>query len=195
VPIMHGSLSLRSPALCFGLVCLQPTSNHESPTASLCGRSFRSAAGPSARRRESETSSARRQRIENYRKQREENGALLLDFPNAFTFRLLRDDTKNGHPALVLSATPRPRIGPLSRAAKVLSGMQGTLWIDKDTFHIIRAECEVVTPVPLNGILAEVQPGTHILFEMAHVSDSVWLVSEFSMTLEASKLFCSDPPR
>src|SRR6266853_1257051 len=58
------------------------------------------------RRRQSESPSARRARISAWKKKRDENGELLLDFPTALTFQLVGEETKNGHPAYVLSATP-----------------------------------------------------------------------------------------
>jgi hypothetical protein len=142
-------------------------------------------------RRSGESPAARRQRIEKYNKQRSENEELVLDFPNAFTFELLREETMNGHPAYVLSATPKKRTGSssgLSNAAKVLAGMRGTLWIDKENFHAIRAECDVIAPVPIYGVLAKVLPGTHVEFEMMPVTDSTWLIGEFSMTLTVAKI-------
>jgi hypothetical protein len=140
-------------------------------------------------RRNAESPEARRQRIGSYKKQRGENEALVLDFPNAFNFELLREETTDGHPAYVLSGTPKKRTGAMSNAAKVLSGMRGTVWVDKDNFHAVRVECDVVTPVPIYGILAKVLPGTHVGFAMAPVTDSIWLIGEFSMTLKVSKLF------
>src|SRR6266567_4244567 len=80
------------------------------------------------RRRKSESPWARQARINAWKKQRDENGEVLLDFPTALTFQLLGEETKNGHPAYVLSATPMPGIVPITRAAKVLSGMQGKAW-------------------------------------------------------------------
>ena len=139
-------------------------------------------------RRKAEDPEARQRRVEKYMKTRDENGALLLDFPKAFNFELLREETMNGHAAYVLSATPRKRSGPLSLAAKVLAGMHGTIWIDREQFHAMRAECDVTAPVPLYGFLARVLPGTHIEFEMAPVTDSVWLVSRVSIDLRVSKL-------
>jgi hypothetical protein len=138
-------------------------------------------------RRNKESPAARRQRIDKYTKQRDENGALLLDFPNAFTFELVREETRNGFPAYVLSGLPKKRTGPLSRAAKVLSGMRGTVWIEEN-FHTIRAECDVLAPVPIYGILARVLPGTHIEFAAAPVTSATWLISELSMALTVSKL-------
>ena len=140
-------------------------------------------------RRNGEDPASRRRRIENYRKARDENGALLLDFPNAFIFELLREETMNGYPAYAFSATPKTRAGSLSRAAKVLAGMHGTIWIGKEQFHAIRVECSVVAPVPIYGMLARVLPGTRVEIEMAPVTDSIWLISRFSMTLNVSKLW------
>jgi len=140
------------------------------------------------KRRVAETPEARRRRIEKYKKQQDENEALVLDFPNAFNFELVREETVDGYPAWVLSGMPKKRTGNLSLAAKVLAGMRGTVWIDKQNFHAVRAECDVINPVPVFGILAKVLPGTHIEFGMAPVTDSTWLVGELSMNLRISKL-------
>jgi len=140
-------------------------------------------------RRNIEDAVARQRRIEKYRKERDENGGVLREFPKAFWFKLQGEESINGHPAYILSGTPRERTGPLSRAAKVLAGMRGTIWIDKETFHPIRAEADVIAPVPIYGLLARVLPGTHIAVEMEPVSESTWLLTELSMTLRVSKFF------
>ncbi len=140
-------------------------------------------------RRDAETPEARRARIAKYSKARDANEALVRDFADAFTFELLREEKIDGRDAWVLSATAKKRAGPLSLAAKVLSGMKGAIWVDQATFHTIRAECDVVTPVPVYGILAKVLPGTHIEFRLAPVTDSTWLLSEQRINLEVSKLF------
>jgi hypothetical protein len=63
------------------------------------------------KRRNGETPEARRERIEKYEKQRDENEALVLDFPGAFNFELLREETIDGYPAYVLAGTPKKRSG------------------------------------------------------------------------------------
>ncbi|MDQ1472576.1 MAG: hypothetical protein QOJ99_4056, partial [Bryobacterales bacterium] len=139
-------------------------------------------------RRKSESLSARRARTNAWKRQRDENGELLLDFPTALTFQLLGEETKNGHSAYVLSATPASRIVPTTRAAKVLSGMQGKVWIDKDTLHPMLVECTMVTPVPVYGALASLLPGTQIEIGMSPVTGSIWLIDEVSTRLNVSKL-------
>ena len=100
----------------------------------------------------------------------------------------MREEVVNGYPAWVLTGMPKKRTGPLSLAAKVLSGMRGTVWVDKQNFHAVRAECDVLAPVPVFGVLAKVLPGTHIEFGMAPVTNSTWLISELSMELRVEKL-------
>jgi hypothetical protein len=140
------------------------------------------------RRRKSESPSARRSRIDAWKKKRDENGELLLDFPTALTFQLLGEDTKYGHSAYVLSATQKRGFVPTTRAAKVLAGMQGKAWVEKDTLHPMLVECTVVTPVPVYGALASVLPGTQIEIKMTPVTDSIWLIDEVSTKLKVSKL-------
>jgi hypothetical protein len=138
--------------------------------------------------RKAESPEQRRHRIAKYDKERAENEGLILDFPDAFTFELLREETVNGYPAYVLSGMPKKKRVDTSLAAKVLSGMRGTAWIDKENFHVVRVECDVMAPVPVFGVIARVLPGTHIGFDMAPVTDSIWLISDLSMDLRVSKL-------
>ena len=64
-------------------------------------------------RRNKEDPDARQRRIANYKKERDEDGALLLDFPNAFNFKLVREETMNGYAAYVLSGTPLKENRPI----------------------------------------------------------------------------------
>jgi hypothetical protein len=139
-------------------------------------------------RRQRESPSTRQSRVERWKKSHDESGELLLDFPSAMTFELLGEEMKNGHAAYVLSATPKKGIVPTTRAAKVLSGVQGKVWVEKETMHPIHVECTVVKPVPVYGPLATVLPGTDIEINMTKVADSIWLIDAVSMKLNVSKL-------
>jgi len=139
-------------------------------------------------RRKSEGPSARRARVNSWKKQRDENGELLLDFPSVLTFQLVGEEAKNGHHAYVLSATPMKGIVPTTRAKKVLAGVEGKAWVEKDTLHPMLVQCTVVTPVPVYGALASVLPGTEIEIRMTPVTDSTWLIDEVSIKLNVSKL-------
>ncbi len=139
-------------------------------------------------RRKNEGPSARRSRIAAWQKQRDENGELLLDFPTALTFQLLGEETKDGQAAYVFFGEPKPGMVPATRAAKVLTGMQGKAWVEKGTLHPIHVDCTVVRPVPVYGALASVLPGTDIEIGMTKVADSTWLIDMVSMKLKVAKI-------
>jgi hypothetical protein len=141
-----------------------------------------------AERRRTESSSARCSRIAAWKKQRDENGELLLDFPTSLTFQLKGETLKDGHAAYIFSGTPKPGVVATTRAAKVLTGMQGTAWVDKDSLHPMRVECSVIRPVPVYGALASVLPGTDIEITMTKVSDSTWLIDLVSLKLKIAKI-------
>ncbi len=138
--------------------------------------------------RRNESASARRSRIETWKKRRDESGELLLDFPGALTFQLLGEEVKNGHPSYAFSAAPKAGVIPATRAAKVLTGIEGKAWVEKEGMHPMRIECTVIKAVPVYGILASVLPGTDIDIGMTQVDPSTWLIDVVSMKLRVSKL-------
>jgi len=137
-------------------------------------------------RRSRETAKQTQQRSEQYRKMREQNGVLLTEFMQAFDFAFAGEDTINGHASYVLDAKPKAGYRPPNRTAKILTGMQGRLWIDKETFHWVKAEATVLKSVSVFGLFARVSPGTKMELEMIPVTDSVWLVSRFAVDLKVS---------
>jgi hypothetical protein len=137
-------------------------------------------------RRSRETPEEAERRSEQYRKLRQQNGLLLNEFTKAFEFTLAGEETINGHEAYVLDARPRAGYHPPNRTAKVLTGMQGRLWVDTESFHWIKAEAEALKPVSVFGLFARVLPGTKMELEMMPVTDSVWLVSRFAVDMRLS---------
>jgi hypothetical protein len=130
-------------------------------------------------RRSRETPAEVQQRSEEYRKTREQNGIFIEEFTKAFAFTFAGEETMNGHACYVLEAKPRDGYRSPNRTARILTGMQGRLWIDKESFHWVKAEAEVLKSVPFFGLFARVLPGTRMELEMIPVTDSVWLISRF----------------
>ena len=141
------------------------------------------------RSRQNESPSVRKRRVDKFLKDREQEGVILLELPKAFNFTLAGEETINGRTALRLTAEPKPGYVPPNRIARVLTGMRGTLWIDKESKHWARAEAEVIAPVSMFGFLARVLPGTKFLLDMKPESKSVWLMDKFDVTVVLSKVF------
>ena len=139
-------------------------------------------------KRGQESERERQKRITKYRKEREQNHAMLKEMVDAFTFRLAGEATIDGHACWVLDAAPRPDYQPKNRDTKVLAGMKGRLWVDKAQYEWVRIDAEVIHPVSLYGIVAKVGPGTRFFLEQAPVAGNLWLPKHFSVKVNASAL-------
>ena len=142
-------------------------------------------------RRSHETESQRRHRSDRYWKERNQTATLLQEYLKAFDFTFVGEEMLNGYSACVLDARPRLDYRPPNREAKILTGMQGRLWIENHSFHWLKAEAEVLKPVSILGVAVRVLPGTHMELLMAPVSPSLWLVSSFTVSVKASIVWMS----
>jgi hypothetical protein len=139
-------------------------------------------------RREHESVRERDKRTAKYVKERTQNSAMIRAMANAFDFKLAGEEVVNGHDCWVLSAINKPGYQPTSRETKVLTGMQGQLWIDKAEHQWVKVRAEVVKPVSFFGIFAKVGQGTNFMLEQEPVGDKIWLPKKFSMHVKASAL-------
>ncbi len=142
-------------------------------------------------RRSHETDSQRRHRSDRYWKERNQTGILLGEYLKAFDFTVVGQEVLNGHSTCVLDARPRVDYRPPNREAKILTGMQGRLWIETEGYHWVKAEAEVLKPVSILGIAVRILPGTQMELLMAPITPLVWLVSSFSVSVKASIVWMS----
>jgi hypothetical protein len=138
-------------------------------------------------RRQHETASDRRARVEKYQNGRAEQHLLMQQMVDAFNFKLVGEETVTGANCYVLDAYPRADYRPPVERAKVLSGMRGRLWIDKSGYHWAKVQAEVINPVQFGLFIAQVKPGTKFELDQAPVG-GVWLPKCFTESVNASVL-------
>ncbi len=138
-----------------------------------------------AAQRRSETPEKRSARIAKYEAERKRDHTLLDQMTRAFDFKLVGNDAIKGRKVYVLKATPRNGYRPPNRDSHVLPGMEGTLWIDHESFQWVKVEAHVTRPVRIEGFLAEVEPGTQFELEKIPVTEEVWLATHFAMKSNA----------
>jgi hypothetical protein len=139
--------------------------------------------------RRKESQQQRGKRIAKYETERESDHLLMEQLTKALDFKLMGEQKLGPYEVYVLKATPRPGYEPPNNEAKVLTGMEGKLWIDERTFQWVKVEATVIRPVSIEGFLAEVEPGTHFELEKAPVADGIWLPKHFAMKSQAKVLF------
>jgi hypothetical protein len=162
--------------------------NPDRPSSAERSREEQEIANVSARRR-AETPSQRARRIREYKTERERDHVMLEQLGDGFDFKLAGRDQKDGRSVYVIDATPRPGYSPPNAHARALLGMEGTLWIDTETFNWVHVTARVTHPVSIYGFLATVEPGTAFELEKSPVGDGIWLPSHFDEHADARVLF------
>jgi hypothetical protein len=142
-----------------------------------------------ANKRKNEPQPERGTRIARYEKDRRSDQLLMEQLTKALDFKLVGERKLGEHEVYVLKATPRPGYEPPNTEAKVLTGMEGELWIDKKTFQWVKVEATVIHPVSIASFLAEVEPGTHFELEKMSLQDNLWLPKHFAMKSRAKIFF------
>lgn len=137
-------------------------------------------------RRQHESTRDRAKRIAKYQRERAQDHAMMREMVRAFNFQLVGEPVLNGHATYQFQATPKPGYVPKTRETKVLPGMRGTLWVDKETCQWVKVEAEVIRPVSFYGFVAKVGPGTRFELEQEPVAGNVWLPKHFSVRVNAS---------
>ncbi len=140
-------------------------------------------------KRRAESAAARDRRVAQYTKERRQDHALMRDMADAFVFKMVGQDTLNGHDVYILDASPKPGWQPPTLETRVLTGMRGRLWIDKKDHQWVKVEADVFQPVTFGFFIAKVQPGTRFELEQAPVNHDLWLPSHFRMTVNSSILW------
>lgn len=135
--------------------------------------------------RKSQSEEQTDKRIEEYNKERQRDHSILLELMEAFDFTLIGDEKLNKREVYLINATPRKGYQPRNAEDKVLTGMQGRLWIDKETFQWVKVTATVIHPVSIVGFVARVEPGTYFELEKTAVNNGVWLPTHFSMMSHA----------
>jgi hypothetical protein len=106
----------------------------------------------------------------------------------AFNYTLVSETRVDGRDVYQLAASPKPGYVPRDRDARVLPGMKGMLWVDKDTFQWVKVEADVTKPVNFYGFLAKVRPGTRFELEQEPVAAGLWMPKHFSTRVYALAL-------
>jgi hypothetical protein len=122
-----------------------------------------------------ETPQQKQRRLANMEKERQKDREFLLEIPDLFDLRFEPDDTIEGRPVWVISATPEPDYKPKTSDGKNLLKIKGTFWIDKAEYQWVRVEAETIGTLTFGIFIGRINPGAKLLFEQTRVNDEVWL--------------------
>lgn len=136
-------------------------------------------------KRANQSADERARRVAKYQRNQQRMFDLLREMVRAFDYTLTGESQVAGHRVYVLRSTPRQGYQPPNHEAKMLTGMEGTLWIDEESYRWVRVEAEVTKPVSFGWFLAKVYPGTRFLVEQAPVAGDIWLPTHFRVDVKS----------
>jgi len=137
------------------------------------------------RKREQETPEQREKRLKKEVREREEERAWVREIADAYTFRLVGTETRDGRETYIIDADPRPDFHPRLKDAKYLPKFRGRVWIDSAETQWVKLDCEAIDTVSWGLFLARVHKGSRISIELARVNDEVWLPKSVSLKISA----------
>ncbi len=119
----------------------------------------------------------------------QENRSFLHVLLEAFDFRLVGEETLAGRSTYVLEAVPHPGYHASGKYGKLLSRVQGKLWVDKQDFGWVKIDGEVTQSFSMGLFVARVQRGSHIVLEQTCLGDAVWAPKRLEVRASAKILF------
>jgi hypothetical protein len=135
--------------------------------------------------RRKETPAQRDKRIADWDKKREEERASWREVVDAFDFRMAGEDNREGRKQYIVDAVPHPGFKARSRAAGFFPKVKGRIWIDKQDYHWVRIEGEVIDTITFGGILVRLAKGSRLEADQARVNGEVWLPKRFQAEASA----------
>jgi len=94
----------------------------------------------------------------------------------SFDYQIARRDVLNGVPAILVNFKPKKSYKPKTSDAKQLQHAAGRLWIAEDDHQLVKLEAEVIETLKIGaGLLANVQKGSTLRFELQKINGEIWL--------------------
>ncbi len=121
---------------------------------------------------------------------KDDEDALVIDekLIDRFRFQVIREEEVNGHPAYLLTMLPKPDQPPARNIEeKVVSKLQGKIWIDVEDSELVKADLDLTEPVSIGGFFGSVKE-VHLDAIQDRIAPSVWVPRIVHIQLNARAL-------
>jgi hypothetical protein len=119
----------------------------------------------------------------------QDNRSFIREVPDGFDFRLVGEDVVNARPAYVLLATPRAGYRAHGKYGKMMSKVEGRLWVDKEDFGWVKVEGKVTQPFSMGLFLARVLGGSQITMQQTRLDAGIWMPQRIEVWATAKIFF------
>jgi hypothetical protein len=130
---------------------------------------------------------ARRQALE--AETRREEHEKVADVFGLYELTLVRRDTVDGVPCVLVSFAPRPAYEPKTRAGGILKSVKGRAWFSDTEYELVQLESEAFESIRYGwGILARVAPGATARLTRRKHEAGEWLPARYEFAGRARVL-------
>jgi hypothetical protein len=106
-----------------------------------------------------------------------------------FDYQFVRRETLNQVSAILVNFSPKKNYKPKTSDAQELQHAAGRLWIAEDDHQLVRLEVELLDSIKMGfGLLAKIQKGSKVSFELRKINDEIWLPIKAEMSLNGRLL-------
>lgn len=128
------------------------------------------------------------------RKEQQEDDArtqrMMQALPDAFLFQYEGVEPGPWGEMIRLKFSPDPAFRPPSRETEVFQGMQGEMWVDANTLHLVRIDGTLFKGVNLGfGALGHLNEGGRFLVEQSKLDSERWDVTHMTLQFTGKALF------
>ncbi len=128
------------------------------------------------------------------RKEQQEDDArtqrMMQALPDAFLFEYEGAEPGPWGEMIRLKFSPDPAFKPPSRESEVFQGMQGEIWVDANTAHLVRIDGALLKGVNLGfGALGHLDKGGRFLVEQSRLDSEHWDVTHMTLQFTGKAFF------
>jgi hypothetical protein len=111
------------------------------------------------------------------------------DIFGTFDFQFVRRETIDGVSTILVNFTPKKNYKPKTGDARELQHVAGRVWISEEDHQLAKLEAEVIDSIKIGaGLLAKVQKGSTLKFELRKINNEIWLPVRGEIMLNARVL-------
>ncbi len=121
-------------------------------------------------------------------KDREEEKEARREVLDAFDFQLLGEEPVRGRECWKITGQPRGDFRGKGRRADQMKKVSGAVWIDKQTYELVRMNLDTKDTISFGWFLLRLQPGAQIRLEQQLINQEVWLPVAIDIRADARVL-------
>ena len=135
-------------------------------------------------KRKNESEAQRDKRLKQQEKDREDMRQFVTEIADAYHFKLVGLQMRDGRETYVIDAEPRPGFQPKRKEAKILPKFRFRVWIDRAENQWVKLDAECIDTVSFGLFLARLHKGSRILIDTTRVNDEVWLPQHIAVHVD-----------